>query len=110
MTGFSTLTKIESVKNRCEEIGFKMVPSGSLDTICIQPKTNDSLPIYHENSPIFVGTLEEIDIWLSGVCWARYYDSMVTNNKSTNNRKKAEKNISNKRLIKIIKESDISDL
>lgn len=105
MTGFSTLTKIEYVKNLCEELGFKM-DIASEDRICLKPKNADSLPIYNPEISIFLGTLEEICIWLIGVQWARYYDSMLTNNKSTNNRKKAEKTILNKKLITLIKESE----
>ena len=35
------------------------------------------MPIYSRDAEVFCGTLEQLDVWLRGVEWARNYDYLL---------------------------------
>jgi hypothetical protein len=62
----------------------------------------DCLPHYSRDADIFIGTLEEINTWLTGVEWARGYEEML---KLGNDKKRKEKEQveRNRQLLRTIK-------
>lgn len=113
MTDFSTLERLDRVKEMCELLGFKIIKSNffsSQNLIGLKPKNRESFPIYNEHAELFYGTLEEIYSWLNGILWSRNYDKMLLGNTMETKRKKAEQDILNKRLITIIKGSEKNDV
>lgn len=80
MTGINFLHRVARVQQRCRELGFEIVsPKHGMrdhDIAALIPR-DDELPIYSRDDELFVGTLEELEVWLRGVEWARDYDSML---------------------------------
>lgn len=117
MTGFDTIRLYHDVKERAEKLGLEICPTkhgnrypgGLLDNsmISLMPLGNDSLPIYSRDAEVFIGTLEDAGCWLTGVEWARDYDSMLFGNRHNNKRERKEQDERNKRLVKILKDEHI---
>lgn len=68
-------------QQQCHELGFKIVQSKlqwnqDIDWASLAPR-DDELPIYARDTELFTGTLEEIEIWLRRLQWARNYDKMI---------------------------------
>lgn len=77
MTGMYTLEKLYRIQAKLAMLGMQMTKSRfNGDSIAVCP-SGDGLPVYHRESPLFEGSLEEIDIWLQGVSWARDYDWLL---------------------------------
>lgn len=111
MTGFSIITKIERLCERCEKLGFKWTSTSPryrdnyMDTISLMPMDQDSLPVYSRDAEVFIGTIEELEIWLMGVEWARNYDEMIMGKKFiTEKRARKEQDIRNKNLARKLTE------
>jgi hypothetical protein len=45
--------------------------------VALKPRDEDAVPIYARDTEVFRGTLEELEVWLRGVEWARDYDRML---------------------------------
>lgn len=80
MSGINYLRRVERVNQQCHELGFDIVaPKHGMrdhDMAALIPR-DDELPIYSRDAELFVGTLEELEVWLRGVEWARDYDRML---------------------------------
>lgn len=106
MIGYSLVTRIRRLEVICDRLGFKFAQSkygNHIDRIALQPKDIDSLPLYTREAELFVGTLDEVENWITGVLWARDYDRMLFGNKHDTTRDRKEQTHRNKNLIKIIK-------
>ena len=70
----------------------------------------DGLPHYSTDSELFHGDLDQVEIWLMGVMWARDYDRMLGIS-STRRRERREQDERNRRLTRILgkKEENESD-
>lgn len=102
--------RLKRVEAKANELGFifsvgnysygsiKGTPSGF---ICLRSKT-DCLPHYSRDAEIYTGTVEEIEVWLRGIVWAREYDSMlrISDDKL---RARKEQDERNKQLLKTVK-------
>jgi hypothetical protein len=107
--GWEDVQRIKRVEARAEELGFKFSSSANynygsnnnISYICLKPK-EDCLPHYSRDADVFIGTLEEIDTWLTGVEWARGYEEML---KLGNDKKRKEKEQveRNRQLLRTIK-------
>lgn len=88
----------EPVANRSWQPG-----NGIPDMVAIRPKDQNSLPIYRRDAELFVGTLEQLEVWLRGVEWARQYDTMlkVSDDKK---RKRKEQDELNRQLVLRLKD------
>ena len=108
MSGYNTVLKIRRLEEECEELGFMFAASKHggyyvTDTICLKPKDQDSLPVYSRDAEVFVGTIEELEIWLQGLQWARNYDRMLFGQKHDKNRERKEQDERNRQLVAILK-------
>jgi len=91
--GWDDVQRMKRVEAKANELGF-MFATGRyifgnepISYICLKPK-DDGLPHYSRDAEIFTGTLDDIDVWLRGIEWARNYDEMI---KLSNNKKRVEK-------------------
>ena len=66
------------------------------------------MPHYRRDAVIFTGTLEEIELWIQGIEWARQYDDMlkISNSKKREEREQVERN---KQLLRTIKTGQLAD-
>jgi hypothetical protein len=107
--GWDDVQRVKRVEARAEELGFKFSSSANynyggnniISYICLKPK-EDCLPHYSRDADVFIGTLEEINTWLTGVEWARGYEEML---KLGNDKKRKEKEQveRNRQLLRTIK-------
>lgn len=73
--GFHTIQKLRRIEEQCAQIGLRMAKAkyGNSDVIALVPLDNDALPVYSRDAELFIGTLDEIEVWLRGVEWSRNY-------------------------------------
>lgn len=83
MTGYNTILKIRRIEEECTKMGMRLAypkhgwgddPRG--ETLAVMP-TDDALPLYCNDAELFVGTLEQLDVWLRGVEWMHNYYTML---------------------------------
>lgn len=81
MTGYNTILKIRRIEAECKKLGMRFAyskygSSNGEDILSVLP-TDDSLPIYSRDAELFVGTLENLEVWLCGVQWMHEYYRMI---------------------------------
>jgi len=108
MTGMQTIYRIRRLEEECAQLGLKMVDARHHykeygDTLALIPLDQDALPHYSRDAEIFVGTLEDLAVWLRGVQWARNYDQMVIGKAINTKRERKEQDWRNHNLIEILK-------
>lgn len=116
MSGYNTIMRIRQLEKDVSELGLKIDKStiygydrDYADMIALYPKDNDSLPIYNRQAELFTGTLEQLEVWLRGVEWARSYDQMLKVSDSKK-RERKEQDYRNSNLIRILKGEEKVDL
>lgn len=85
MSGYNAVLALRRLEQDLDNLGLMLCnpKHGSWsndqfsDRAGVKPKDADSLPIYARDAELFTGSLEEIRVWLTGVHWARQYDSML---------------------------------
>lgn len=81
MTGYNSLLKIRRIEREIDEmglrLGFPKYGSREQDVVSLYPKDPESFPIYTRDAELFIGTLEQAEVWIEGVKWARNYDRMI---------------------------------
>lgn len=112
MTGFYEVLKLRRIEKELDELGFILcAPKQGWDTadhniIGIKPKDKDSLPVYSRDAQVFQGTLEQLEVWLRGVEWARGYD-MLLKLSDEKKRERKEQDLRNKHMVAVLKEEEI---
>lgn len=82
MTGYSTIIRLREVEEQLTKLGLTIARSRysdsrtSAEVLAVCP-LNEGLPIYSREAELFIGTLEELEVWIRGVEWARDYDKML---------------------------------
>lgn len=113
MSGYSDILKIRRLEKDVDELGFMFCnPKNGLyhkeygDVVALKPKDEFSAPIYSRDAEVFQGTLEQLEVWLRGVEWARQYDSLlkVSDDKK---RKRKEQDELNRQLVQRLKNQKI---
>jgi hypothetical protein len=116
MTGYNLILKIRRLEEECDKLGFMLCHSkhGNYrnefgDIVALRPKDIDSLPIYARDAELFCGTLDNLEVWLRGVEWARNYDYMlrISDDKK---REAKEQKYRNEILVKILKGEKVSEV
>jgi hypothetical protein len=113
MSGYSTILQIRRLEQEIDALGFRWGHSkhgswGGNDygnVIALFPK-EDALPIYSRDAELFVGTIEELEVWLRGVNWAREYDRMLMGKNVESKRERKEQDYRNKELLNKIKTAE----
>jgi hypothetical protein len=109
MSGYNAILKVRQLEKECDELGFMMCHPRHYNSgdwgqlIAIKPKDSDSLPIYNRDAELFIGTLEQLEVWLKGVEWARQYDELLRLS-NTKKRERKEQDQRNRNLIEILKQ------
>jgi hypothetical protein len=77
------------------------------DVVALIPKDKDSVPVYARDAEVFVGSLEELNIWLRGVEWARQYDMLlkVSDDKKRGRKEQDERN---KQMVQRLKDETLT--
>jgi hypothetical protein len=106
-TNWNKLQQIERVVANANRLGFDLTvgrdtyqrDGGNL--IYLVP-LDDKFPHYSRGAEIFCGSIEDIDLWLKGIEWAREYDEMLrlSTDKKRNEREQVERN---KQLMQMVK-------
>ena len=114
MSGYHTILRIRRLEEEVDKLGFRMGNSkhGNFrqefgDVVALFPK-DSAYPIYSRDAEIFVGTLEELDVWLRGFQKARDYDSMLFGRTHNAKRERKEQDYRNKRLLDSIRDSKLA--
>lgn len=111
MSGYSIVLKIRRLEQEISDLGFRWgnPKHGSWgnreygDVIALFPKDDESLPVYSRDAELFVGTIEQLEVWLLGYKKAREYDMLVFGHKHDDARKRKEQNERNRQLLRKIK-------
>ena len=108
MSGYSTVLKIRRLEKAAFELGFMFAypkhrfgGTTEVEQIALKPR-DDSAPIYSRDAEVFHGTIEDLEVWLRGVEWARDYDKMLKVSDSKK-RERKEKDYANAQLLKTLK-------
>jgi hypothetical protein len=95
MAGYQAVVELRRLEADVDAFGFMLCSPKSgwgsddfNDRVAIKPKDADSVPIYTRDAEVFVGTLEQLKVWLRGALWAREYDKML---KLSDDKKRAVK-------------------
>ena len=109
MSGWNTIQRLRRIEEEIDKIGFKFAKCKHGDftdlhgALSLVPKDADALPIYSRDAELFVGSIERLEDWLSGVKWARDYDRMCKIS-DDEKRSKAEQKERNRQLMRTLKE------
>lgn len=107
MAGYNAILKIRRLEKECDDLGFILrapkyqYQTTDRDVIAVGAKA-DALPLYARDAELFVGTLEELDIWLNGVRWSRSYYMMLGLIDDKKIARK-EQDVRNQQLVKTLK-------
>lgn len=86
----------------------KSVWDSAIDYVAVMPE-DDALPIYSRDAELFIGTLEELEVWLRGVDWARSYDAMLKISNPTR-REQKEDLIRQQQTVSMLKDEPVKTL
>ena len=112
MSGYQTILRIRRMEETVEKLGFMMANSkhgwdhNNPDMIALKPRDAEAVPIYSRDAEVFYGTLEELEVWLRGVEWARNYDMML---KVSDEKKRArrEQDLRNSMMMQRLKNEKV---
>lgn len=107
--GWEDVQRVKNVETMANELGF-MFATGRFSytavegpgLICLKPK-DDCLPHYSRDAEIKFGTIEQLELWLRGIKWAREYDEILKVS-NTAKREQAEQRERNRQLMETIKQ------
>lgn len=107
MAGYHLILKIRRLEEECSNLGFvlcypKYGGTIEYDMVALKPKDQDSLPIYTRDAELFRGTIEELEVWVRGVEWARQYDKMLRLSDDIK-RERKEQDARNDQLARMLK-------
>lgn len=80
--GYSTILKLRRIEDDCIRMGLTIThpktgwAHGGGDILAVVPAGN-ALPIYSRDAELFVGTLDELSIWMKGTQWMHNYYEMI---------------------------------
>lgn len=122
MSGYNTILRFRRLEETVNRLGFMITApkngqwTDNHDAIGLKPKDAESLPIYSRDAELFCGSLEELEVWLRGVAWARDYDMILrmTDEKRRSKFEDAErarqaemkKREEQKKMIEVLKSTD----
>lgn len=111
MSGYHTILRIRRLEEEIDKIGLRMGNSkhGNFrqefgDVVALFPK-DDCLPIYSRDAELFVGTLEEMEVWLRGWQKSFEYHRMLMGRNFEDRVKRKEQDYRNNILLDRIKQA-----
>jgi hypothetical protein len=116
MAGYGLIVRLRKLEAEVDKLGFMMchtkygVNTGEYgDLVALKPKDADSLPIYSRDAELFCGTINELEVWIHGVQWARQYDCLLKLS-DDKKRERKEQDERNRRLVQIIKNEKVLEV
>lgn len=113
MSGYHDILKLRRLEKEANELGFMFAnpKNGHYynfpgDSVSLVPKDQNSVPVYSRDAEVFVGSLEQLDVWLRGVEWARQYD-MLLKVSDDKKRTRKEQDMLNQQLVARLKNEEI---
>jgi len=113
MAGYNAVIELRRLEQAVDELGFMLAAprtgnwGSDNDRVSLKPKDEDSLPIYSRDAEVFTGTLEQLQVWIRGVQWAREYDRLAVDKNIDKKRKRKEQDERNRQLMATIKNSEL---
>ena len=109
MAGYHTILRIRRLEEEVDKLGLRMGNSkhGNYrqefgDVVALFPK-DDTYPIYSRDAELFVGTIEEMEVWLRGFQKAFEYHRMLIGRNCEDKVKRKEQDYRNQVLLSKIK-------
>jgi len=112
VTGFYDVLKLRRIEKELDELGFMLCSpkqgwnADDQNVVGIKPKDDNSLPVYSRDAQVFQGTVEQLEVWLRGVEWARQYD-MLLKVSDEKKRERKEQDMRNKHMVAMLKNEEI---
>ena len=102
-TGYDTILTYRRIEKQCADMGLQICgPKHGWNreygaVLAVRP-LDDALPIYSRDVELFIGSLEELEIWLRGAEWMHTYYALL---KIVDNKKiqKKEDGVRHGRLV-----------
>lgn len=111
MAGYHTILRIRKLEEEVDKLGLRMGNSkhGNYrqefgDVVALFPK-DDAYPIYSRDAELFVGTIEEMEVWLRGFQKSNEYLRMLIGRNFEEKVKRKEQDYRNQQLLRRIKEA-----
>lgn len=111
MAGYHTILRIRRLEEEVDKLGLRMGNSkhGNYrqefgDVVALFPK-DDAYPIYSRDAELFVGTIEEMEVWLRGFQKCQEYHRMLIGRNFEEKVKRKEQDYRNQQLLRKIKEA-----
>ena len=111
MSGYNTVLRMRRLEEEVAKMGFMFAYpkhgfNDEQDMVALRPRDSDAVPIYSRDAEIFCGTLEQLEVWLRGVEWARNYDYLL---RVSDEKKRArkEQDARNKQMIQRLKSEEV---
>ena len=105
MSGYATIQLVKYLEQELDRLGLMITRGPDHHTVSLTPSRN-GIPVYSTTAVLFTGTLEELQMWVQGVIWAREYDRMIFGNKHNDRRERKEQDIRNRQLVAILKNEE----
>lgn len=83
MSGYQAVLQMRRLEQEANQLGFMFShpksrwSSDSIDQVALKPLNDEAVPVYSRDAEVFVGTLDQLGVWLRGVEWARNYDMLL---------------------------------
>lgn len=111
MSGYHTILRMRRLEEEVNQLGFmfaypKHRYGDEQDMVALRPLDSDTVPIYSRDAEIFCGTLEQLEVWLRGVKWARDYD-MLLRVSDEKRRARKEQDARNRLMIQRLKNEKV---
>jgi len=113
MNGYQGILRLRRLEAEVDKLGFMIVApkhggwSDDFDRVGLKPKDAESVPIYARDAEVFCGTLDQLNVWLVGVQWARSYD-MILKVSDEKKRARKEQDVRNKQLMQVLKSEEVA--
>lgn len=111
MSGYHTILRMRRLEEEVAKLGFMFAHpkhryGDEQDMVALKPIDADTVPIYSRDAEIFCGTLEQLEVWLRGVAWARDYD-MLLKVSDEKRRARKEQDVRNRLLMQRLKNEKV---
>ena len=110
MSGYNTILRIRRLEESVTKLGMRMgnpkhgyYSNEYGEAVSLFP-LDEELPTYSRDAELFTGSLEQLEVWLRGVEFARQYDYLL---RISDDKKRArkEQDVKNRNLLSAIKEA-----
>lgn len=105
MSGYDTIQLVKFLEQELDKLGLMMTRGHDRHSVSLTPSRN-GITVYSTTAVLFTGTLEELQMWVHGVKWAREYDQIIFGSKHNDRRERKEQDIRNRQLVAILKNEE----